>query len=84
MTQTIPLREQIEQRLIELMVRFGATPQDITREAELEALGVDSLDLVELAQVAEEEFGVTLETDAILNLKTVEDAFDLVVERASS
>ena len=39
----------------------SATERDeLTREATLESLDVDSLDLVELAQIVEDEFGVEL------------------------
>lgn len=84
MTQTATRQQQIEDRLIELIASFGPRREDVTREASLEALDVDSLDLVELGQVAEEEFGVELETDDILGVRTVGQAIDLIVGRASS
>ncbi len=73
----------IEERLIELIASFGPDREDVKREASLEELDVDSLDLVELGQVAEEEFGVRLEMDDIKDIKTVGEAIDLVVARAS-
>ncbi len=82
MTQTVS-KERIEERVIELIAGFGPRREDLTRDANLEALDVDSLDLVELGQVAEEEFGVTLETNDVLNIDTVGQAIDLVVDRAA-
>ena len=55
----------------------------ISREATFEALDVDSLDLVELSQVIEDEFGILLEGEDVKDLKTVGEAIDLVVARAS-
>ena len=55
----------------------------MTRDATFEQLDVDSLDLVEVAQIVEEEFGVVLKGEDMEQLKTVGDAIDLVVSRAS-
>ncbi len=54
---------------------------DVTRDASFEQLDVDSLDLVELAQVVEDEFGVELQGEDVKDLKTVGEAIDLVVAR---
>jgi len=45
-------------------------------------LDVDSLDLAELSQIIEDEFGVQLKGDDVGKIKTVGDAVDLVVSRA--
>ena len=52
------------------------------REATFEDLDVDSLDLAELSQIIEDEFGVQLKGDDVGKIKTVGDAIDLVVSRA--
>ena len=52
-------------------------------EARFEDLDVDSLDLAELAQIAEDEFGVKIESSDVEGLKTVGDAVELVSARAS-
>ena len=75
--------QQVEQTLIEAMVEAGADRSQITREATFEELDVDSLDLVELAQVVEDEFGVELKGEDMKELKTVGDAIQMVVARAS-
>ena len=55
---------------------------DVTREATFDQLDVDSLDLVELSQVVEDEFGVELQGEDVKDLKTVGEAIDLVVAKA--
>ena len=48
-----------------------------------EDLDVDSLDLAELSQIVDEEFGVQLKGSDVAKIKTVGDALDLIVGRAS-
>ena len=74
--------EQVEARVIEALASFGPDADQITRESTFEELDIDSLDLVELAQVVEDEFGVVLKGEDMKELKTVGDAIDLIVERA--
>jgi acyl carrier protein len=75
-------KEQIEERVFKALEEFGAEPDQINRDAEFEALDVDSLDLVELAQIVEDEYGVQLKGEDMEGLKTVGQAVDLVAERA--
>ena len=51
--------------------------------ATFEELDIDSLDLVELAQIVEDEYGVVLKGEDMKELKTVGDAVDLIVARAA-
>lgn len=39
----------------------------------IEDLGADSLDMVEMLMLVEEEFGISIPDDDAMNLKTVED-----------
>jgi acyl carrier protein len=75
--------EAVEAKVIETIASFGPEADQVTRDATFEALDVDSLDLVELAQVIEEEFGIALKGDDVKDIKTVGEAIDLVVGRAS-
>ena len=59
---------------------FGAERDDISPDTTLESLDVDSLDLVELAQIVEDEFGHRLEAEEFKGVVTVGDAL-AVVER---
>ena len=64
------------------MQQFDVDPSEISREATFEELDVDSLDLAEVSQIIEEEYGVQLKGEDMKNIKTVGDAIDLVVSRA--
>jgi acyl carrier protein len=74
-------RDQIEERVTQALIEFGAEPDRISLEAEFEELDVDSLDLVELAQISEDEWGVQIKGDDMEGIKTVGQAIDLVVSR---
>ncbi len=74
---------QIEKVITESLVSFGANADDINRDAELTALDIDSLDLAELSQIIEEQFGVELTSGDVAEITTVGDAIDIVAERAS-
>jgi acyl carrier protein len=76
-------KEQIQEKLTEALVELGADKDAIKPDAEFEALEVDSLDLVELAQIVEEEWGVEITGKDMESLKTVGQAVDLVEQRAS-
>jgi acyl carrier protein len=75
--------QQVEARVIEALVSFGPDESLITRDATFEALDIDSLDLVELAQIVEDEYGVVLKGEDLKELKTVGDAIDLITQRVS-
>jgi acyl carrier protein len=74
--------EQVEKVVFDGLAEVGAEPSEISREADFEALDVDSLDLVEVAQIVEDEFGVRLEGDDLKGIKTVGDVIDLVVSKS--
>jgi acyl carrier protein len=78
---TTATREQIEQRVFEALEEFGAEPDEIGPDAEFEALDVDSLDLVELAQIVEDDYGVQLKGEDMEGVRTVRQAVDLVVSK---
>jgi acyl carrier protein len=72
----------VEKVIFDALETFGAEKADIKREATFEQIDVDSLDLAELSQIVDEEFGVTLKGSDVEQLKTVGDAVDLIVARA--
>ncbi len=74
--------EAVEKTVIDALPQFGVDPSEITREATFEELDVDSLDLAELSQIIEDEYGVQLKGDDVAKIKTVGDAIELVVSRA--
>jgi acyl carrier protein len=74
-------REEIESRVFQALEEFGAEPDQINADAEFEAMDVDSLDLVELAQIVEDEYGVQLKGEDMEGVKTVRQAVDLVMSK---
>ncbi len=75
--------DRVEQVIFDGLVEVGAEREQVSRDATFEALDVDSLDLVEVSQIVEDEFGVELEGDDVKDLKTVGEVIDLVVARSS-
>ena len=75
--------ETVEQKVIDAIAEMGPEREEVTRDATFEELDVDSLDLVELTQMVEEEFGVQIKGEDAQQMQTVGDAIDFVVSRAS-
>jgi len=50
-------------------------------ERRLDELGADSIDMVELLVVIDSDFGVRLKQDEFLQLVTVDDLLQLIVDR---
>ena len=74
--------EQVEGRVVETLASFGPEADQSSRDSTFAELDIDSLDLVELAQVVEDDYGVVLKGEDMKELKTVGDAIDLIVSRA--
>ena len=51
-------------------------------ERRLDELGADSIDMVELLVVIDSDFGVRLKEDEFLQLVTVDDLLQLIVDRS--
>jgi acyl carrier protein len=79
---TTATAERIEAHLAQALEGFGVEGE-INRESSFADLDVDSLDLVELAQMIEEEYGVRLTGDDVKQLATLGDLVDLVATRSS-
>ena len=75
--------EAVEKTVFEALPQFGVDESQITRDATFEELDVDSLDLAELSQIIEDEYGVQLKGEDVAKIKTVGDAVDLVVSRSA-
>ena len=64
-----------------LAAAFSVPPYEITPDATFEALGLDSLDVVELTLVLEDKVGVKLGDEDLEGVRTVGDAIAKVQER---
>lgn len=73
--------ESVEQVIFDGLKEVGAEGE-IARESTFEELDVDSLDLVEVAQIVEDKFGVELQGEDVKDLRTVGEVIDLVVARS--
>ena len=79
---TITDTTKIEKTVTDALETFGADPTAIKREATFAEIDVDSLDLAELSQIVEDEYGVTFKSSDVEQLKTVGDAIDFIAARA--
>lgn len=52
--------------------------KEITKETEIKALGIDSLDLVESLMAMEEELGIQFSDEEMLSFKTVGDVYSVI------
>ena len=78
MTDTLTDREMTKVQDI-LIHQLGTAREQVTPEARLMAdLGADSLDMVEIAMKAEEEFGLTLPDEEAEKIVTVDDLYEAV------
>ena len=74
-------KESVEEVIFNGLKEVGAEGE-VARDSTFEELDVDSLDLVEVAQIVEDEFGVELQGEDVKDLRTVGDVIDLVVARS--
>lgn len=59
--------------------QLNLAPEKITAESKIiDDLGADSLDIVEMLMVLEEEFNITVNDEESVNLKTVGDIVKLI------
>ncbi|MFP5309907.1 MAG: acyl carrier protein [Actinomycetes bacterium] len=65
-----------------LVDTFGVEADQVAPDATFEELGLDSLDVVELTLVLEEETGVKLEDEELEDVRTVGDAIAKVEARS--
>ena len=74
--------EAVEKVVFSALESFGVEPELLTSDASFTALDIDSLDLAEMAQVLDDEFGVELRGDDVKGIESVRDLVDRVVAKA--
>ena len=72
--QSKPTPEQVGIRIVDALVEFGADPDRLRPEATLEELDIDSLDLFELGQILNHEFGIQVDPQDFDEVTTVGQA----------
>lgn len=67
-----------------LAEEFEANVEDITPEASLmESLELDSLDLVDVVVLIDNNFGVTLTGTDFVGIKSFQDFYDLIIRKVN-
>lgn len=74
--------DQVYAGLREALISLGAEEERVTPQATFEELEVDSLDLVELAQIVEERFDVMIKGSDVAKIATVGEAAEWISKRA--
>ena len=75
-----PTRDQISARILDALVEFGTDPEKLRPEATLEELDIDSLDLFELGQILNQEFGIEVNPDDFENVVTLGQASEAMLK----
>jgi acyl carrier protein len=83
MSATTVSEDKVFETIANALAELGTERDKIAPEASFESLDVDSLDLVEVGQVIQDQFEVELKGDDMRNVGTVGEVVSLVVERAS-
>lgn len=71
--------QEVESFVLDTLAEFGPDREELQRDATLEEVDLDSLDVVELSQVVEERYAVGLKPEVFTGSKTVGDLVDRVV-----
>ncbi len=74
--------EAVQKTVTDALVSFGAEESEIAMDTELTVLDIDSLDLAEMTQIVDDEYGVTLKSSDVTAIKTVGDIVELIVAKA--
>ena len=82
MSATTVTPEAVEKVVLESLQNFGVEEDKLTPDASFSDLDIDSLDLAEMAQVLDDEFGVELRGDDVKGIENVRDLVQRVVAKA--
>ena len=76
-------KEEIFSKVVDVLVeQLGVEKEKVKKDSEIMTdLGADSLDVVDVVQVLEEEFNVKVPNTDIEKLKTVEDITNYIAEK---
>jgi acyl carrier protein len=73
-------QDEILAKVKEIVPKFGVDPEAVTLEATLEDLDMDSLDVVEIMQAIEDDFGIRVPDEDLEDLNTMGDAINAIVK----
>jgi acyl carrier protein len=72
-------REQVKNRIVAALVEFGAEEDELKPEAKLKDVDVDSLDLFEVGQILQQEYGLTVDPEEFEGVETLGEALDILM-----
>lgn len=76
-------RSDVEEHVRKIVAKiFDVPPDEIRRETGFEALGADSLHIVELGMAIEETFGIEIAEATARQLGSVQSVIDYVLQHA--
>ena len=79
-------REEIISKSVDLLSEeFDVDPSTITDEAPLkETLGLDSLDLIDVVVLIDQEFGLSVKATDFVGVKTFNDFYNLIENKLNA
>jgi acyl carrier protein len=77
-------RESVEKVVFDALVEFGFERDEISMDVSLADLDVSSLDVVELMQIVEHEFGAKVQPQQIHECETLGQLIDLVTSQVEA
>jgi acyl carrier protein len=76
------MKEQIKQEVKEILARqFGRSSEEIADDLDLETLGADSLDSIEIVMELEHHFQIAIEEDEYEGKSSLQDIVNLVLKK---
>jgi acyl carrier protein len=66
--------------LVKSLLKEFAGEQEIRPDSSLQALGLDSYDRLDFLLKVEEQFGIVLSNEEIMNMETVQDVLDCIAK----
>jgi acyl carrier protein len=76
------MSQEVFDRFVQCAVKtLSVDASKVTKDATFEDLEADSLDVVELVMDLEEEFGIEVPEEELQEVKTVGQAFDLIMSK---
>lgn len=74
-------RTTIRDKVVELVSETLECEEDtLAEDSRFDDLGADSFDLLELVTAFEDEFGLTMNDDALQQIETIGDAVDAIAD----
>ena len=85
MTETTAVsREQVLETFRNELKGFEVNPDQVSGASSFDALGLDSLDIVELSVRVEDVYGIDIEEDDLEGVATIDNAIDVVLKKIAA